>query len=337
MALIEVEHLVKEFKSIKKSSGVKGAVKDLFVKNTTLLRAVDDISFSIEQGEIVGYIGPNGAGKSTTIKMMSGILVPTSGSVRIGGVSPHENRKQVVRDLGVVFGQRSQLYWDLRLGESFELLKRIYRIDDRIFTENLDRMNQILHIDEIIDKPVRQLSLGQRMRGDLAAAMLHSPPILFLDEPTIGLDVEAKHAIRKFIQDINRQYDTTIILTTHDLDDIQELCSRVIVINSGKIIAEGSLHQLADQIAPFRYLIVDFYEEVSSVTVQDAEVVKQEGARVWLRFEKSVSAAALMEHLCNCYKISDFSLEEPEIEDIIRQVYKNGAEQTEVTELSKAL
>lgn len=184
---------------------------------------VDGISFSIEKGDIVGYIGPNGAGKSTTVKMMAGILHPTSGTIRIDGISPQQDRKSVVKKLGVVFGQRTQLYWDLRLGESFELLKRIYRIENSLFEENMKLMDAVLNINEIINTPVRQLSLGQRMRGDLAAAMLHSPSILFLDEPTIGLDVEAKHAIRKLITEINQRKGTTVILTTHDLDDAEQL------------------------------------------------------------------------------------------------------------------
>jgi len=194
MAIIEVEHLVKEFKVSKKRSGLRGALINLIKPDRTVFRAVDDISFKLEKGDIVGYLGPNGAGKSTTVKIITGILQPTSGVVTVDGLSPHKNRKEVVKKLGVVFGQRTQLYWDLRLGESFELLKRIYRIDDLTFKQNLKLMDEVLKINEIIDIPVRQLSLGQRMRGDLAAAMLHLPPILFLDEPTIGLDVEAKHA-----------------------------------------------------------------------------------------------------------------------------------------------
>ena len=223
MPVIEVNHLVKQFKTVKKEKGLKGAVKGLFKAEKKIVTAVNDISFSIEKGEIVGYIGPNGAGKSTTVKMMSGILSPTSGEILINGISPEKDRKSVVKQLGVVFGQRTQLYWDLRLGESFELLRRIYNVDDETFDRNMKMMDDILNISSIVDTPVRQLSLGQRMRGDLAAAMLHSPDVLFLDEPTIGLDVDAKHAIRRFIKEINAERQTTVILTTHDLGDIQEL------------------------------------------------------------------------------------------------------------------
>ena len=322
--IIEVGGLVKDFKVIKKEKGLSGALKSLFRSEKKTVRAVDNISFNIEKGETVGYIGPNGAGKSTTIKMMSGILQPTSGNVLIDGLDPHKDRKKVVRNLGVVFGQRTQLYWDLRLGESFELLKRIYRIPDGLYKKNIGLMNDILNIDELVDTPVRQLSLGQRMRGDLVAAILHSPPVLFLDEPTIGLDIDGKYAIRKFIKDINREYKTTIILTTHDLDDIKELCSRIIVINHGKIVEDGSLGNLIGKIAPIRKLIIDFYDEQKNISHPKALLTKQEGARVWLEFEKdAITAAELIADISKQYSIRDLSLEEADIEDIIRSVYNS--------------
>ena len=295
MAAIEVNHLVKQFRSIKKEKGLRGSIKGLFKPDKKILTAVNDISFSIERGEIVGYIGPNGAGKSTTVKMMSGILTPTSGEILINGISPAKDRKAVVQQLGVVFGQRTQLYWDLRLGESFELLRRIYRIDDKTYNDNLNMMYEILDIESIVDTPVRQLSLGQRMRGDLAAAMLHSPDVLFLDEPTIGLDVDAKHAIRKFIKEINETRKTTVILTTHDLGDIQELCKRLIIINHGVIIEDGSLDALIDRIAPYRQLVLDFYTE-QHISHPKAEIVKEEGLRTVYRFLKNeITAAQLIE------------------------------------------
>lgn len=323
MALIEVNHLVKEFKVEKKDKGLKGSLKNIFHKSQEVLRAVNDVSFSIERGEMVAYIGPNGAGKSTTVKMMSGILTPTSGTISINGFSPQKSRKQVVMNLGVVFGQRSQLYWDLRLGESFELLKRIYRIDEKTYQENLGIMNDILEVNKLIDTPVRQLSLGQRMRGDLAAAMLHSPAVLFLDEPTIGLDVEAKFAIRKFIKEINAQRETTIILTTHDLGDIQELCSRLIIINQGVIIEDGSLEDIIDRIAPYRRLIVDFYAETGEITHPCARLISKENSRITLEFDKSeITAARLIEDISKIAQIRDVSLEEAKIEDIIRVAYQ---------------
>lgn len=321
MPVIEVRNLKKKFKTVKKQKGLKGAVKALFKPERKIVTAVDDVSFSIEQGEIVGYIGPNGAGKSTTVKMMSGILRPTSGEILINGISPVKDRKAVVKHLGVVFGQRTQLYWDLRLGESFELLKRIYDVPDEVYNENMEMMDEILDLKSIVDTPVRQLSLGQRMRGDLAAAMLHSPDILFLDEPTIGLDVDAKHAIRKFIRQINETRKTTIILTTHDLGDIQELCKRIIIINKGVVIEDGSLDEIADRIAPYRQLVIDFYSE-QNITHPKAEIIKTEGARTVYRFMKSdVTAAKLIEDIGRQAKIKDIRLEEANIDDIIRVAY----------------
>ena len=324
MNIIEVSHLVKEYKKIKKESGLRGAVKNLFVQHAEYVRAVDDISFDIAKGDIVGYIGPNGAGKSTTVKMLSGIMQPTSGEILVGGISPQRDRKRVVKNLGVVFGQRSQLNWDLRLGETFELLKRIYQIDDKTYTRNLGMLNEIFQIDRFIDTPVRQLSLGQRMRGDLAAAMLHSPEVLFLDEPTIGLDVEAKYSVRKFIKEINQYSGTTIILTTHDLGDIQELCRRIIIINEGKIIEDGSLDALVDKIAPFRQLIIDFYQPANIIHPQ-AELVSVKEARAVYRFRKDeISAARLIEDISHKAPVKEVGMEEAKIDDIIRTVYQQG-------------
>jgi len=326
MPVIEVNHLVKQFKTVKKEKGLKGSIKGLFKPEKKIVTAVNDISFSIEKGEIVGYIGPNGAGKSTTVKMMSGILSPTSGEILINGISPAKDRKSVVRQLGVVFGQRTQLYWDLRLGESFELLRRIYDVDDATFNSNMKMMDDILGIGNIIDTPVRQLSLGQRMRGDLAAAMLHSPDVLFLDEPTIGLDVDAKHAIRHFIKEINSTRKTTVILTTHDLGDIQELCKRLIIINNGVIIEDGSLDELVERIAPYRQLIVDFYSP-QHIEHPKAVIDKSEGARTVYRFEKSqITAAELIDNIGKQAKIKDIRLEEASIDDIIRIAYNEKSE-----------
>jgi ABC-2 type transport system ATP-binding protein len=246
--------------------------------------------------------------------------------VRIGGLDPQKERKRVVQDLGVVFGQRTQLYWDLRLGESFELLKRIYRVPDAAYRGVLDEMNQLLQINEIIDTPVRQLSLGQRMRGDLAAAMLHSPATVFLDEPTIGLDIDAKQAIRRFIREINAARGATVILTTHDLDDIQELCSRIIVLGHGRIIEDGNLREIIDKIAPVRRLTVDLErppEDPQALEQPPARVVKQEGTRVVYEFPKAeIAAPALIAALSQKLPVRDISLEEADIEDIIQRVYQ---------------
>ena len=322
MNIIEVSHLVKEYKKVKKESGLRGTVKNLFVQRAEYVRAVDDISFNIAKGDIVGYIGPNGAGKSTTVKMLSGIMQPTSGEILVHGISPQRDRKRVVKNLGGVFGQRSQLNWHLRLGETFELLKRIYQIDDQTYAHNFGMLNEIFRVDRFIDTPVRQLSLGQRMRGDLVAAMLHSPEILFLDEPTIGLDVEAKYSVRKFIKEINQQRGTTIILTTHDLGDIQELCQRVIIINEGKIIEDGSLDELVDKIAPYRHLIIDFYHP-ATIPHSHAELISVNEARAVYRFRKDeITAARLIEDISRAAPIKEVGLEEAKIDDIIRTVYQ---------------
>ncbi len=321
MEAIKVENLVKEYRIAKKDKGLGGAFKNLFVREKVLVRAVNDISFTIPEGEIVAFIGPNGAGKSTTVKMISGILTPTSGRVLVNGMDPQKERIKVVQNLGVVFGQRTQLNWDLRLGESFELMKHIYQIDEEKYQENLKVMDEILGIFSIIDIPVRQLSLGQRMRGDLVAAMLHSPSVLFLDEPTIGLDVDGKYAIRKFIKEINRVKNTTIILTTHDLGDIEELCKRLIIINKGKIIEDGVLEELIDRIAPDKNLVVEYFDE-HYVKHDKAEIISRQGNIVTYRFCKdTITGAQLLCDISEQIKVKDATIEEAKIDDIIRIAY----------------
>ncbi|OQB13707.1 MAG: putative ABC transporter ATP-binding protein YbhF [Firmicutes bacterium ADurb.Bin193] len=321
-AVILANNLSKEFITTKKSSGLRGAVKNLFKPEKTVKRAVDHVSFEITKGEIVGYIGPNGAGKSTTIKMMCGILNPTGGNVLINGMSPVNQRQKIVMDLGVVFGQRSQLYWDLPLGESFELLRRIYLVDRAKYEANLAELDRILNVHEFIDTPVRQLSLGQRMRGDLAAAMLHSPSVLFLDEPTIGLDVDVKYAIRKFIKEINEKYQTTVILTTHDLDDIQALCKRIIIINDGIIVSDSPLEELIEQELGHRLLIVELSAGDFHVTHPKAEITPLGSNRLQLKFRKDeISAAALISDISAQYQIRDLQIKEADINDVIRQIY----------------
>lgn len=321
MAVIEVKDLSKDYHIAKKSKGLKGAIKNLIFNEKQTIHAVRDLNFTIEKGEIVAFIGPNGAGKSTTVKMMSGILTPTSGTVLVNGKDAHRNRKRVVQDLGVVFGQRSQLNWDLRLGESFELLRHIYQIEQEVYEENLEIMNEILGINEIIDVPVRQLSLGQRMRGDLVAAILHSPSVLFLDEPTIGLDVDGKYAIRKFIKEINQVKGTTVILTTHDLGDIQELCERLIIINHGTLVEDGPLVEMIDRIAPYKTLVVELYDD-KVIKHDKAEVFSHEGNIVKYRFQKNdITAASLIQDLSKQVAIKDVAIEEASIDDIIRITY----------------
>ena len=289
--MIDVNGLCKDYTIKHKGAGLVGALKGLVTKNTDVIHAVKDLSFHIDEGEIVGFIGPNGAGKSTTIKMMSGILTPTGGNVLIDGEDITKHRKEVVKKIGVVFGQRSQLNWDLRLGETFELLKHIYRIDSDSYDKTMSVMDDILGIKELLDKPVRQMSLGQRVKGDLVAAMLHSPKVLFLDEPTIGLDVSAKYSLRKFIKEINNVRKTTVILTTHDLGDIQELCERLIIINHGVMMEDGNLKEITDRIAPYKTLVVEYYDE-DAPEHEKCEMISHEGNVARYRFAKSDITAA---------------------------------------------
>ena len=319
--MIEAQNLCKDYALKLKEPGLKGALKGLVMPGYKTIHAVRDLSFHIDKGEIVGFIGPNGAGKSTTIKMMSGILTPTKGSVLIEGRDISKYRKEVVRNIGVVFGQRSQLNWDLRLGESFELLKHIYQIDKADFDRTLDDLDQILGIREIIDKPVRQMSLGQRVKGDLVASMIHSPGVLFLDEPTIGLDVSAKYALRKFIKEINRVRKTTVILTTHDLGDIQELCERLIIINHGVMMEDGNLSEIVDRIAPYKTLVVEYYDE-SAPEHPGCEMTEHDGNVAKYKFlKKDLTAAEIIADLSNIKTIKDVSIEEAGIDDIIKIAY----------------
>ena len=320
--MIDVQNLSKDYILKKKEPGLKGALKGLVKREHIPIHAVKDLTFHIDKGEIVGFIGPNGAGKSTTIKMMSGILTPTKGSVLIDGREITKHRKEVVRDIGVVFGQRSQLNWDLRLQESFELLKHIYRIEQKDYEKTIDVMDDILGIKEILDKPVRQMSLGQRVKGDLVASMLHSPKVLFLDEPTIGLDVSSKYSLRKFIKEINKVRNTTVILTTHDLGDIQELCERLIIINHGVMMEDGNLTEITDRIAPYKTLVVEYYDETAPEH-EKCEMTEHNGNVAKYRFMKAdITAADIIADLSKTKSIKDVSIEEAGIDDVIKIAYE---------------
>ena len=322
--MIDVQNLSKDYILKKKEPGLKGALKGFVKREHTPVHAVRDLSFHIDKGEIVGFIGPNGAGKSTTIKMMSGILTPTKGSVLIDGRDITKHRKEVVRDIGVVFGQRSQLNWDLRLQESFELLKHIYRIEPKDYDQTIDVMDDILGIKEIMDKPVRQMSLGQRVKGDLVASMLHAPKVLFLDEPTIGLDVSSKYSLRKFIKEINKVRNTTVILTTHDLGDIQELCERLIIINHGVMMEDGNLTEITDRIAPYKTLVVEYYDETAPEH-EKCEMTEHMGNIAKYRFMKAdITAADIIADLSKTKSIKDVSIEEAGIDEIIRIAYEGN-------------
>lgn len=319
--MIQVKNLYKEYCVAQKGKGLGGTVKALFKNEKKIIKAVNGLDFHVGPGEIVGFIGPNGSGKSTTIKMMTGILTPTSGEVLIDGRDIAKHRKEVVNDIGVVFGQRTQLNWDLRLEESFELLRHIYRIDKKEYNETLAVMDSILGIQELLNKPVRQMSLGQRVKGDLTAAMLHSPKVLFLDEPTIGLDVGSKFALRKFIKEINAIRGTTVILTTHDLGDIQELCERLIIINNGDMMEDGNLSEIVERIAPYRTLVVEYYDSAVPEHPK-AEIISASDNIVRYKFMKSeMTAAALISDLSAEKPIKDVGIEEAGIDDIIKIAY----------------
>ena len=270
---------------------------------------------------MVGYIGPNGAGKSTTIKMLTGILVPTAGSLRVCGLDPSRQRTQLAQRIGVVFGQRSTLWWDLPLRDSFELLRKIYRVPEPAFRANLDRFLDLLDLHDQLDTPVRQLSLGQRMRGDITAALLHEPEILFLDEPTIGLDVISKGRLREFLRALNAERGTTLVLTTHDLQDIEALCDRVVVIDHGTAVFDGPLAGLHEQGGSTRTLVVDLVDEAAPIDVPGATVRRVEGPRQWLSFPQHASAAPVVAAIAASYDVADLSIQEPAIEDVIRELY----------------
>jgi ABC-2 type transport system ATP-binding protein len=321
--VIEAIDLRKHFKVSKHRPGLWGAIRNLVARRYELIRAVDGVSFQIQAGELVGYIGPNGAGKSTTIKMLSGLLVPTGGMLSVSGFSPSKQRKQLVSRLGTVFGQRTTLWWDLPVIESLELLRHIYRIPEVKFNQNLNEFRRLLDLDAFLNMPVRSLSLGQRMRADLCAALLHDPPLLFLDEPTIGLDVVAKERIRQFIQHINAERGTTIILTTHDLSDVERLCERVMIIDHGRLLFDGRLEELRERFGGSRELEVDFAEQYDEVEVQGARVVSQEDKRVIYQFERgSVAASELIGLLSARFRIRDLQVREPDIESTVRRIYE---------------
>ncbi len=325
MPIIETRELRKVFRSIKRTPGALGALRTLFSREHEERVAVEGVTMSLDAGELVGYIGPNGAGKSTTIKMMTGILTPTSGEIRVAGIVPHLDRRRNARNIGVVFGQRSQLYWDLPLIESFELLRAIYNVPRDRYRQNLDAFTALLEMGEFMNTPVRQLSLGQRMRGDFAAAMMHDPSIVYLDEPTIGLDVLAKEAIRTFVARVNEERGTTFILTTHDLADVERLCRRIVLIDTGKIIYDGTVEAIKDQYGTHRTLVVELAGDEPAFAIDGADVESRIGNVVRLRFDrKLVKADQLIRRVAERYGVSDVSIEEPELESIIRRIYVEG-------------
>jgi ABC-2 type transport system ATP-binding protein len=320
------EKLTRTFRIGRNAPGVFGTLRSLIHREVREIHAVVDVSLSIQRGEMVACLGPNGAGKSTTIKMLTGILVPTSGRAEVFGLSPHRQRRAVAQRIGVVFGQRTQLWWDLPLRDSFDLLRYIYRIPEQRYRANLGLFRELLELDEFLDTPVRQLSLGQRMRGDLAAALLHDPEVLYLDEPTIGLDVVAKHRVRVFLEELNRTRGVTVLLTTHDMTDVERLCTRLLIIDRGQLLYDGGLEEIRQRLGDERTLVVDLVETESSIPelrLPEASQVRADGPRRWLRFRRGeVSAAQLIASVAARYPLRDVRIEEPEIEDVVRRVYE---------------
>ncbi|MDP9282106.1 MAG: ATP-binding cassette domain-containing protein [Chloroflexota bacterium] len=315
MALIELEHVARDF--------VVHRALGRFRRERTTVRAVQDLSFSVERGTILGYIGPNGAGKSTTVKMLTGILVPTAGRVSVAGLVPWEDRVDLARRIGVMFGQRVQLWWDLPLLDSLELLQHMYRVPPDRFRQSLASLREALDLDPFLRTPVRQLSLGQRIRGELAAAMVHEPEILFLDEPTIGLDVVAKQRVREFLLRANRERGVTVMLTTHDLADIERLCSRILIIDHGRLIYDGDVNALKERYGPERVLVVDLEDSQPPLQVEGGRVIKVEGPRQWIAFDRArTSAAQLAAAVATRASLRDLTVEEPEIDDVVRRIYR---------------
>ncbi|TQM82643.1 ABC-2 type transport system ATP-binding protein [Saccharothrix saharensis] len=314
--MIEVRDLRREFTVTTKVGR--------FRRERRVVRAVDDVAFDVAAGEAVGYVGPNGAGKSTTIKMLTGILVPTSGHVRVCGVEPSRGRRDLARRIGVVFGQRSQLWWDLPLRDSFELLRAIYRVPGGDYASRLRECVELLELGAFLDTPVRQLSLGQRMRGEVTASLLHGPELLVLDEPTIGLDLESKERLREFLADLNAQRGTTLLLTTHDLDDIERLCPRLVVIDRGTVLADGPLEALRAEVAPERVLVVDLEKpaELAGLPGVTSSRAELNGLRHHLTFSRAdTTAAALISAVAARAEVHDLVVVEPEIDDVVRRLY----------------
>lgn len=330
--MINVQNLKKNYRILKRDPGLLGFIKALFKPVYEIKTAVNDINFHIQEGEIVGYIGSNGAGKSTTIKMISGVLTPDEGMITVNGIVPYKDRMKNAYSIGAVFGQRTQLYWDIPVQESFELLKHVYEIPEKDFENNMNLFKEILDLEPLLHIPVRQLSLGQKMRCELAAAFLHNPKIVYLDEPTIGLDVVVKEKIRQFIKDMNKLYKTTIILTTHDMQDIEELCSRIMVIDHGAIIYDGQLAELKMNVQYNRMIQIEIQKNQNFVLphklTQFVKVEEIEGKsnNLILAFNSSqISSTEIMQDIMSQFTILDFTITEPGIEAIVKEMYERGA------------
>tara|TARA_R110002072_G_scaffold46082_3_gene127874 strand:- start:5125 stop:6120 length:996 start_codon:yes stop_codon:yes gene_type:complete len=325
MKHVVVKDLCKQFLVAERQAGFVGSLKGLFKRTYRRVDALDHIGFELDRGELVGYIGPNGAGKSTTIKILSGILVPDSGVCTVAGITPWLDRAQHVANIGVVFGQRTQLWWDLPVIESFDLLRDIYRVAPNLYQQRLDELVSILDLTPLLNTPVRQLSLGQRMRCDLVASLLHGPDVLFLDEPTIGLDATSKFAVRDFVKRLNQDFEVTVILTTHDMDDIEALCQRIIILGNGHILNDSSLSELRSNISTERRIKLELQNATPDFNIEHARVVALEGNTLELAFDPDViSSAALISNIVANHAVQDLLVENPPIENLISELYASN-------------
>lgn len=323
MSLIRLEQVTKSFRTQQRASGLKASLKSLIKRDYITKHAVHELSFQINKGELIGYIGANGAGKSTTIKMMTGILVPTSGSITVDGRNPYKHRKENAKKIGVVFGQRSQLYWNLPMEETFELYKKIYKIEQHIYRRNVDFYVELLEMNHFLTTPVRQLSLGQRMRAELVVALLHDPEILYLDEPTIGLDVHVKEKIRLFINEINKTKHTTVILTTHDMNDIDAVCNRIITINEGQLIYDGSIDQFKQSFSTGHKLIVEFTTTQPQINDPRLKLIdSNENQFTFLINKDEISMSDAISSLATTNNIIDLKISEPNIEEAVKSLFR---------------
>lgn len=330
--MIELKNITKEFKVLNRREGLKGSFQDLFSRDYKIIRAVDDISLSVGQGEIVGFLGPNGAGKSTTIKMMTGVLEPTSGELMVNGRIPYKNRTANSQEIGVVFGQRSQLWWALPLIESFKLLKDIYQIPQKDYDDMMELYGGLVNFEEILRKPVRQMSLGQRTLSDILAAFLHNPKVVFLDEPTIGLDVAMKSKIRELILELNKQKNTTVILTTHDMGDVDALCERIVIIDKGKMLYDNDIRHLRQFFGSYRTLKIRPNEDMDVVEEHLEKELARMDVRIshdeeWISIlinEEQIKVLNVLEKVQEKHEIRDMQLEEISTEDVIKKIYREG-------------
>lgn len=322
MSFINVDCISKTFKVAKRNSGLKAALKSFFKREYTYIDAVKNVSFSIEKGEIVGYIGPNGAGKSTTIKMLSGILLPTAGNIRVNGLDPFKDRKKYVSNIGVVFGQRSQLSWDIPAEDTFDLLKDIYDLSDKEYQKTKTELVNLLNLQEVMKQPVRSLSLGQRMRCEIAASLLHKPKILFLDEPTIGLDAESKKIVRDFIKKLNKNHKTTVILTTHDMTDIEALAKRIILIGKGELLYDGTLSNLKKKYGSYKEVLVSTNEKIEKIRLKGIiKKSKNINGYSFIIDSNVLSLSKFLNNLSLKYVINDIDIKNESIDDVILKLY----------------